>query len=107
MGQWSFIKNIIKSAKKPTKLNKTASSIRKTLSDDIKKEKIFRKEAGKEFNSRYNSSYADMMGEDIYEPITEGRNSRAYINKRIENFKDPDELENGYLKYLNSTKKYK
>lgn len=107
MGQWSFIKNVIKSAKKSTKPKTTTSSFRKTLSDEIKEEKAFRKKAGKEFNSRYNSSNADMMGEDVYEPITEGRNSRAYINNRIENFKDDDELEKGYIKHLNRTRNYK
>jgi len=101
MNEWSFIKTIIKQAKQN---KKDVSSFRKTLSDEIKEEKAFRKKTGKEFNSRYNSSNADMMGEDVYEPITEGRNSRAYINKRIENFKDDDDLEKGYLKYLNRTK---
>ena len=101
MSEWSFIRTIIKQAKQS---KKDVPSFRKTLAKDIKDEKAFRKNAGKEFNSRYNSPNADMMGEDVYEPITEGRNSRAYINKRIENFKDDDDLEKGYLKYLNRTK---
>lgn len=101
MSEWSFIRTIIKQAKQN---KKDIPSFRKTLAKDIKDEKAFRKNAGKEFNNRYNSPNADLMGEDIYEPITEGRNSRAYINKRIENFKDDDDLEKGYLKYLNRTK---
>ncbi|MBR3490247.1 MAG: hypothetical protein IKH36_02030 [Bacilli bacterium] len=101
MSEWSFIRTIIKQAKQN---KKDIPSFRKTLAKDIKDEKAFRKNAGKEFNNRYNSPNADLMGEDVYEPITEGRNSRAYINNRIENFKDDDDLEKGYLKYLNRTK---
>ena len=107
MGQWSFIKNVIKSAKKSTKPKTNSSTFRKTLADDIKEERAFRKKAGKEFNSRYNDESYQNMGEDIYEPLTEGRNSRAYINRRIENFKDDDELEKGYIKHLNRTRNYK
>ena len=101
MSEWSFIRTIIKQAKQN---KKDVPSFRKTLAKDIKEEKAFRKKAGKEFNRRYTDEGYEIMGEDVYEPITEGRNSRAYINNRIENFKDDDDLEKGFLKYLNRTK---
>lgn len=106
MGQWSFIKNIIKDANNAGEVSKTYKAINNVTKKLLKNESNNRQLAGQVYSEYLSNPYYRETGEisdyDLKRVLAEGKYSKERYNNLLDNYNNYqntlDEAE--YVKYL-------
>lgn len=106
MGQWSFIKNIIKNANNTDKLSKNHKSINKITKKLLDNESNNRQLAGQVYGEQLNDLYHRETGEisdyDLKRVLAEGKYSKERYNDLLDNYSKYQNTldEDEYINYI-------
>lgn len=106
MGQWSFIKNIIKNVNNTDKVSKNHKSFNKITKKLLDNESNNRQLAGQVYGEQLNDLYHRETGEisedDLKRVLAEGKYSKERYNDLLENYNKYQNTlnEDEYLNYI-------
>lgn len=112
MGQWSFIKSIIKNANNTDKLPKNHKSINKITKKLLDNESNNRQLAGQVYGERLNDIYHRETGEisdyDLKRVLAEGKYSKERYNDLLDNYSKYQNTldEDEYINYIRNNFPY-